>query len=88
MVRKLNETNEDDTKLVVDRIWKSNEIPCDAPLVIVKTHLVDEFTNKTIPNSVMYSVEESVPYSDEEFDYYPIECFKTLGEAKAFARNF
>lgn len=65
----------DHTELVHERTWKVND-----KLEINKTYLVSEWTGKKIPDSVVYSVDE--------IDGENLNCFKTLKEARAFAKNY
>lgn len=61
------------TDIIVERTWNVNG------LTIVKTYETSCITGKKIPNSVVYSVE------DEEES---LDCFATLAEARAYARNY
>ena len=61
-------------KIIIERTWTVNN------LIITKSHLVSELTGKKIANSVVYSVDE--------FDGDNLNCFRTLREAKDYARNY
>lgn len=60
--------------IILERTWIVNG------LQINKTYLVSCFTGKKIPDSVVYSVDE--------IDGDNLDCFKTLKEARAYAKNY
>ncbi len=61
-------------KIIIERTWTVNN------LIITNSHLVSELTGKKIADSVVYSVDE--------FDGDNLNCFKTLKEAKDYAKNY
>lgn len=67
------------SKIIIENTWTVDNKNYRDPLIITKTYLVSELTGKRIPNSVVYSVEE--------FEGDNLDCFKTLKEAKAYAKT-
>ena len=62
------------TDLVLEKTWIING------LEINKSYEVSCLTGKKIPDSVVYAVDE--------IDGDNLECFATLKEARAFAKNY
>ena len=62
------------TDIVLERTWIVNG------LEINKSYLVSEYDGKKIPNSVVYAVDE--------IDGDNLNCFKTLKEAREYAKNY
>ena len=67
------------SKIMIENTWTVDNKNYRDPLIITKTYLVSELTGKRIPNSVVYSVEE--------FEGDNLDCFKTLKEARAYAKT-
>lgn len=63
------------TEIVLERTWKIND-----KLEINKSYLISELTGKKIPNSVVYAVDE--------IDGDNLNCFKTLKEARKYAKEW
>lgn len=62
------------TDIVEERVWNVNG------LLITKSYEVSALTGKKIPDSVAYSVDE--------IDGDNLNCFKTLKEARAYAKEY
>lgn len=62
------------TDIVLERTWIVNG------LEINKSYLVSEYDGKKIPNSVVYAVDE--------IDGDNLNCFKTLKEARKYAKEY
>lgn len=68
----------ENTTIVVERQWIINNSRYKDPIFIYKTYLKSDYSGKKIPNSTVYSVE----YDDDNLD-----CFKTLAEARKYAKE-
>lgn len=62
------------TSILILNTWTIGE------LVITKSCEVSALTGKKIPNSIVYSVDE--------FEGDNLNCFRTLAEAKKYAREY
>jgi hypothetical protein len=67
------------SKIIIENTWTVDNKNYRDPLIITKTYLVSELTGKKIPDSVVYSVDE--------FEGDNLDCFKTLKEARAYAKT-
>ena len=68
------------TKIIIENTWTVNNKSFPDPLIITKSYLVSELTGKKIPDSTVYSVDEFMGDN--------LNCFKTLKEARAYAKNY
>lgn len=67
-------------KIIIENTWTVNNSRFANPLIITKSYLVSDYDGKKIPNSVVYSVDEFMGDN--------LNCFKTLKEAKQYAKNY
>ena len=67
------------TTIVIERQWAVNNPRCKDPIYIYRTTLRSDYTGKIIPKSAVYSVE----YNGEN-----LNCFKTLAEARKYAKEW
>lgn len=68
------------SKIIIEKTWTVDNSNFADPLIITKSYLVSDYDGKKIPNSVVYSVDE--------FEGDNLNCFKTLSEAKEYARTY
>ena len=68
------------SKIMIEKTWTVDNAHCNDPLIITKSYLISELTGKKIPNSTVYSVDE--------FEGDNLNCFKTLKEARAYAKSY
>ena len=68
------------SKIIIENTWTVSNRKFADPLIITKSYLVSEYDEKKIPNSVVYSVDE--------FEGDNLDCFKTLKEARQYAKNY
>ncbi len=68
------------SKIIVEKTWTVDNSNFADPLIITKSYLVSDYDGKKIPNSVVYSVDE--------FEGDNLDCFKTLREAREYARTY
>ena len=69
----------ENTTIVIERQWTVNNPHCKDPIYIYRTTLRSDYTGKIIPGSAVYSVE-----CNEE----NLNCFKTLAEARKYAKEW
>ncbi len=67
------------SKIMIEKTWTVNNKNFADPLIITKSYLVSDYDGKKIPNSVVYSVDTM---EDN------LNCFKTLKEARQYAKNY
>ena len=67
-------------KIIIENTWTVSNPHFPDPLIITKSYLVSELTGKKIPDSVVYSVDEFMGDN--------LNCFKTLKEARAYAKSY
>lgn len=67
------------SKIMIEKTWTVNNKNFADPLIITKSYLVSDYDGKKIPNSVVYSVDTM---EDN------LNCFKTLKEAREYAKNY
>ena len=67
------------TTIVVEKHWIINNPRHLDPVFIYRTTLRSDYTGKIIPGSAVYSVE----YNEEH-----LNCFKTLAEARKYAKEW
>lgn len=67
------------SKIMIEKTWAVNNKNFADPLFITKSYLVSDYDGKKIPNSVVYSVDTM---EDN------LNCFKTLKEAREYAKNY
>lgn len=70
---------EENTTIIVERHWIINNPRYKDPIFIYKTYLRSDYSGKKIPNSAVYSVEDG----EDNLD-----CFKTLAEARKYAKEY
>lgn len=68
------------SKIIIENTWTVDNKNFVDPLIITKSYLVSDYDGKKIPNSVVYSVDEFMGDN--------LNCFKTLKEARAYAKNY
>ena len=68
------------SKIIIEKTWTVDNSRFIDPLIITKSYLVSDYDGKKIPNSVVYSVDE--------FEGDNLDCFKTLKEARQYAKNY
>lgn len=69
----------ENTTIVIEKQWNVNNPRCKDPIYIYRTTLRSDYTGKIIPGSAVYSVE----YNEEN-----LNCFKTLAEARKYAKEW
>lgn len=67
------------SKIIIENTWTVDNKNFADPLIITKSYLVSDYDGKKIPNSVVYSVDTM---EDN------LNCFKTLKEARQYAKNY
>ena len=68
------------SKIIIENTWTVSNRKFVDPLIITKTYLVSDYDGKKIPNSVVYSVDEFMGDN--------LNCFKTLKEARQYAKSY
>lgn len=68
------------SKIIIEKTWTVDNSRFADPLIITKSYLVSDYDGKKIPDSVVYSVDE--------FEGDNLNCFKTLKEARQYAKNY
>lgn len=68
------------SKIVVEKTWTINHSDYRDGLCVCKSYLVSDLTEKKIPNSYVYSVDDIAGECN-------LNCFKTFKEAKAYIKT-